>query len=288
MGVIGGDGPPAVSPEAPCKPIPVYENGGQVGQTCLDEADPTLYEIELGDRWAPRIFSETPDHPQPYREVFIALANGRLREGKGAATAQRDRYFELFGIFPTFSVEVIIDVPLGGFVKRKDDGAIDFVSPAPCPFNYGSVPDTRSGYGDRLDAVVLGPRLPRGARVRVNVVARVRFTDAGQDYPKLICPGPSAGPSGPRESHHFLRALRAGQSAAEPRARQGRPHALRPPRGGESFDERIRPERAVLIGLNRSNTTTRRLRSRRGHPAPAPDRSRRSDEQAVVGDRYRT
>jgi inorganic pyrophosphatase len=85
------------------------------------------------------------------------------------------------------NVEVVIDVPLGSFIKRKDDGAIDFVSPAPCPFNYGSVPDTRSGDGDRLDALVLGPRLPRGARVRVPVVAHVRFTDAGQDDPKLIC-----------------------------------------------------------------------------------------------------
>lgn len=84
-------------------------------------------------------------------------------------------------------IEVVIDVPLGGFVKRTDDGTIDFVSPVPCPFNYGSVPGTRSGDGDRLDAVVLGPRLARGARVRVNVVARVRFTNAGQDDPKLIC-----------------------------------------------------------------------------------------------------
>jgi inorganic pyrophosphatase len=84
-------------------------------------------------------------------------------------------------------VEVVIDVPLGGFIKRKDDGGIDFVSPLPCPFNYGSVPDTRSGDGDRLDALVLGPRLARGARVRVKVVAHVRFTDAGQDDPKLIC-----------------------------------------------------------------------------------------------------
>jgi len=86
-------------------------------------------------------------------------------------------------------IEVVIDVPLGSFVKRTDDGSIDFVSPAPCPFNYGSVPHTRSGDGDRLDAVVLGPRLARGASVRVNVVARVRFTDAGQDDPKLICSG---------------------------------------------------------------------------------------------------
>jgi inorganic pyrophosphatase len=84
-------------------------------------------------------------------------------------------------------VEVVIEVPRGGFVKRRDDGAIDFVSPAPCPFNYGSVPETRSGDGDRLDALVLGARLARGTRLRVRVVARVRFTDAGQDDPKLVC-----------------------------------------------------------------------------------------------------
>jgi inorganic pyrophosphatase len=84
-------------------------------------------------------------------------------------------------------IEVVIEVPLGSFIKRRDDGSIDFVSPAPCPFNYGSVPDTRSGDGDRVDALVLGPRLAPGARVRVPVVARVRFTDAGQDDPKLIC-----------------------------------------------------------------------------------------------------
>lgn len=94
-------------------------------------------------------------------------------------------------VFLPEEVEVVIDVPLGAFVKRRDDGSIDFVSPLPCPFNYGSVPDTRSGDGDRLDALVLGARLARGARVRARVVGCVHFTDAGQDDPKLICsPGP--------------------------------------------------------------------------------------------------
>jgi inorganic pyrophosphatase len=91
-------------------------------------------------------------------------------------------------------LEVVIEVPLGGFIKRRDDGSIDFVSPAPCPFNYGSVPDTRSGDGDRLDALVLGARLARGARVRRKVVARVRFTDAGRDDPKLVCSERPLGP----------------------------------------------------------------------------------------------
>jgi inorganic pyrophosphatase len=84
-------------------------------------------------------------------------------------------------------LEVVIEVPRGGFIKRKDSGGIDYVSPIPCPFNYGSVPDTRSGDGDRLDALVLGPALPRGARVHVRVVALVQFVDAGEDDPKYVC-----------------------------------------------------------------------------------------------------
>jgi inorganic pyrophosphatase len=91
-------------------------------------------------------------------------------------------------------LEVVIEVPRGGFIKRKDDGSVDFVSPVPCPFNYGSVPDTLSGDGDRLDALVLGPRLARDARVRARVVAVVRFTDAGDDDPKLVCSDGSLGP----------------------------------------------------------------------------------------------
>lgn len=84
-------------------------------------------------------------------------------------------------------LEVVIEVPRGGFIKRTDAGGVDYISPFPCPFNYGSVPDTRSGDGDRLDAVVLGPRLARGARVRRRVVAVVAFVDAGEEDPKYIC-----------------------------------------------------------------------------------------------------
>lgn len=84
-------------------------------------------------------------------------------------------------------LEVVIEVPRGGFIKRTDSGAIDYVSPIPCPFNYGSVPDTRSGDGDRLDAVVLGPSLAQGSRVRRRVVAVVTFLDAGEEDPKYVC-----------------------------------------------------------------------------------------------------
>jgi inorganic pyrophosphatase len=82
---------------------------------------------------------------------------------------------------------VVVEAPRFSHVKRRDDGAVDFVSPLPCPFNYGSVPGTRSGDGERIDAVVLGPRLPRGSRARLRVLGVVRFVDAGADDPKWIC-----------------------------------------------------------------------------------------------------
>lgn len=84
-------------------------------------------------------------------------------------------------------LEVVIDTPRFSIVKRRDDGSIDYISPIPCPFNYGSVPDTTAGDGDRLDAVLLGPRRARGERVRARVVALVHFVDAGEDDPKYVC-----------------------------------------------------------------------------------------------------
>jgi inorganic pyrophosphatase len=94
-------------------------------------------------------------------------------------------------------LEVMIEVPRGTFVKRDDDGRVDYVSPLPCPFNYGSVPNTRSGDGDRLDALVLGPRLARNTRVTLPVLGVVRFLDAGESDPKYIC---GYGPLGRRDA----------------------------------------------------------------------------------------
>jgi len=68
---------------------------------------------------------------------------------------------------PPPEVEVVIEVPRWSFLKRGSSGAVDFVSPLPCPFNYGAVPTHLGLEGDLLDAVVLGPRLRLGARLRV-------------------------------------------------------------------------------------------------------------------------
>lgn len=90
-------------------------------------------------------------------------------------------------------VEVSIDAPRGTFVKRRPDGSVDFVSPLPTPFNYGDVPGEWGGDGDPLDALVVGPRLPRGHRGRWQVVGVVSFVDGGLTDDKLVC-----GEVGPR------------------------------------------------------------------------------------------
>ena len=84
-------------------------------------------------------------------------------------------------------LEVVIEVPLGSFLKRGSTGRLDFVSPLPCPFNYGSVEQLVGLEGDLLDAVVLGPRLPRGSRVTVDAFAAIGLTDRGLYDDKLIC-----------------------------------------------------------------------------------------------------
>jgi len=89
--------------------------------------------------------------------------------------------------------EVLIESPRWSLIRLRSDGSIDFISPLPCPFNYGCIPEVSSGDGDPLDVVVLGPRLRRGQRVRVPVVGVIGFLDAGCSDPKVVC---SARPPG--------------------------------------------------------------------------------------------
>jgi inorganic pyrophosphatase len=84
-------------------------------------------------------------------------------------------------------VTVEIRSPMFSCLKWRDDGRLDFISPLPCPFNYGHIPQTRAEDGDCVDALVLGRRLRRGARVVVPVHGMVHFVDAGCHDPKWIC-----------------------------------------------------------------------------------------------------
>jgi inorganic pyrophosphatase len=84
-------------------------------------------------------------------------------------------------------VQIRVEVPRGSFVKRRPDGTVDFVSPFPCPYNYGSIEGTIAGDGDPLDALLLGVRRPLGTRTRAQVRAVMGFVDAGVPDPKVIC-----------------------------------------------------------------------------------------------------
>jgi len=99
-------------------------------------------------------------------------------------------------------VEVVIEIPKGSFIKRGSTGHVDFVSPLPCPFNYGSVPDYVGLEGDLLDALVLGPRLGLGTRLRVWAWGAVTLTDRGMSDDKLVC---SARPLSESEKRSVLR-----------------------------------------------------------------------------------
>lgn len=85
------------------------------------------------------------------------------------------------------AVVVRIEVPRGSFVKREAGRGIEYVSPLPCPFNYGFVPGTVGDDGDPPDAIVLGARIAQGTEVATMAWQRVRFVDDGSVDDKLIC-----------------------------------------------------------------------------------------------------
>jgi inorganic pyrophosphatase len=91
-------------------------------------------------------------------------------------------------------LEVVIEIPRGSFLKRGSIGRLDFISPFPCPFNYGSVDAYVGCEGDLLDAVVLGPRLRRGTRITVRAFGAIGLTDRGMYDDKLICSDHPIGP----------------------------------------------------------------------------------------------
>lgn len=114
----------------------------------------------------------------------------------------RNRFPSREGATEPIELDVVVEVPRGSFLKRGSTGRVDFISPLPCPFNYGSAPQYLGLDGDLLDAVVLGPRLPFGSHVRVKAWGAVTLTDRGMSDDKLIC---SSRPLDPAERRRVLR-----------------------------------------------------------------------------------
>ena len=88
---------------------------------------------------------------------------------------------------------LVVEIPAGGITKYEigDDGLLfvdRFLSmPVAYPANYGSLPRTRAGDGDPLDALVLtrAPVHP-GALIRFRPIGVLRMVDAGERDEKII------------------------------------------------------------------------------------------------------
>jgi inorganic pyrophosphatase len=117
----------------------------------------------------------------------VLRSAGRRRSGPSVVTPPDEivRNPQL-GVLPR-DVRFRVEVPRGSFVKRRPDGTIDFASPLPCPYNYGSIVGTTAPDGDPLDALVLGPRLSHGTEISTRVWALFGFTDAGTVDLKVVC-----------------------------------------------------------------------------------------------------
>ncbi len=99
-------------------------------------------------------------------------------------------------------VTVVIEIPRGSFLKRGSNGHVDFLSPLPCPFNYGAVPDYIGGEGDLLDALVIGPRLPCGSEVTLPAWGAVGLSERYMYDDKLVC---ATNPPSARQCEWILR-----------------------------------------------------------------------------------
>lgn len=139
--------------------------------------------------------SETASRPQP--KPLPGPGQRAVHEIHTKATAAR-------AVLP--QLEVTIEIPRGSFRKVGSTGRLDFLSPIPCPFNYGSVRTLLGLEGDLLDAVVLGPRLAPGTRVRVLAHGAVGLHDRGLYDDKLIC---SSRPLSPAQLRRVRRLMLA-------------------------------------------------------------------------------
>lgn len=80
---------------------------------------------------------------------------------------------------------IIIETPRGSFVKRNEEGGVDYISPFPSPFHYGRLEKFAGGDGDPMDAIWFGSHLSSD-RIAGVVIGVVRFKDTGDVDDKWI------------------------------------------------------------------------------------------------------
>jgi len=133
--------------------------------------------------------------------VFLFFANG-CNKSPDVVKAVKN----LYSGYSTFSgedvVNCVIEIPAGDNEKwevnpKSGNLERDFRNGKPrvikyalaYPFNYGMIPQTRSGDGDPVDIVVLGKRLERASVQKVRVLGFLQLIDKGAvDYKILAVP----------------------------------------------------------------------------------------------------
>jgi len=121
------------------------------------------------------------------------------------------RYLDGYAAFADHGlVHVVVEIPAGTNDKwevEKSSGALRWeqengrpriVQYLAYPVNYGMIPSTslpreRGGDGDPLDALLLGPRIDRGAVVRARPIGVLRLLDEGERDDKILTV-PTEGP----------------------------------------------------------------------------------------------
>lgn len=122
-------------------------------------------------------------------------------------------------------VAVRIETPRGSFVKRDwVDGRlrVAFVSPVPCPFDYGQVVGEPAADGMGRDGVWLGPRRKALELAEGVVAAVVRFRDGGVEDDKwIVTPGGKLTERDAARVSRFFRIYAAAKRVAGHRSRFG-------------------------------------------------------------------
>jgi len=135
--------------------------------------------------------ADTTDVSEPYYQDQFTLVN------------QRNFLSDYQPLNPDGTVNVVVERPTGSvqawhinaksgaIVWQQDKGKARSVHYLGYPGNFGFVPRTLSseeggGDGAPLDAIVLGPAVPRGEVVKVKLIGMLKLLEHGKEDHKLI------------------------------------------------------------------------------------------------------
>jgi hypothetical protein len=85
--------------------VPVFEGGRRVDELCEAQAKARgLTVLDLSETWSPRVFGGDERYGSvPYRERWLALAGEHHGDDASWERERRDRWLELYGVWPTFA-----------------------------------------------------------------------------------------------------------------------------------------------------------------------------------------